>query len=450
MPDEARPDCRLVVIVTHPDRDALLTVPAPDGAAGWTLPSTIISSEAPVHDWIAAFDGLLGVPTVMLRHDTLSSADHDHPTLVVAEIEPIMPSTIGARWAEVEGLVVEDAEKAVRTAVARWLARRAGHGASPRADWSRPGWFARASAWMLESLVAAGRQPVGTPVQHYLWSLTSVLRARTTTGDVYLKATSALFPQEVPVTALLATRTPGLTPAVISTNPAEAWLLMVDNGGRPLGEEPEASWVAGIETHARIQRAWAGDVATVRAAGAPHRPLAKLAVAAAAIGQDAATMARLDNGLAAAYRAAVPRLVEACARLEAIGLDESIVHGDLHPWNVAVRDGGCVVFDWSDAAVGHPFIDLVPYVFRARDVAVRRAMVDAYLAQWSDVSSREQLQQAAALALPLGCLYQVVSYRAIFAGLDPDDLDDMHDADIDWLDRTLRALDQGIEAHRPD
>jgi hypothetical protein len=448
MPDVA-PDCCLAVIVTHPDRQAILAVRAPGRAAGWTLPTTVVSTEAELHDWIRAIDALLGLPTVMLRHETLTAADHDHPTLVVAEIEPVVPSAISAQWLELEAMVVDDVEEAVRPAVDRWLIRRGGGGALPRPAWSRPGWFARASTWMLESLVTAGREPVAAPVQHYIWSLTSVLRARTTTGDVYLKATAGLFPQEVPVTALLATRTSGLTPAVISTNPAEAWLLMADHGGRPLGQAPEASWVAGIDTHARIQRAWAADVATMRGAGAPERSLTELAAQAAAIGQDDVTMARLGEGQGIAYRAAVPRLVDACSRLDAIGLDESIVHGDLHPWNVAAHDKGCVVFDWSDAAIGHPFIDLVPYVFRTRDVALRRAMVDAYLARWADVASKERLQEAASLALPLGCLYQVVSYRGILAGLNPDDVDDMHDADIDWLDRTLRALDHGIEASRP-
>ena len=43
-----------------------------------------------------------------------------------------------------------------------------------------------------------------------------------------------------------------------------------------------------------------------------------------------------------------------------------------------------------------------------------------------------------------------MSYRAIFAGLSEADQDDMRDADIDWLGRTLRALDRGIAARRRD
>jgi Ser/Thr protein kinase RdoA (MazF antagonist) len=166
------------------------------------------------------------------------------------------------------------------------------------------------------------------------------------------------------------------------------------------------------------------------------------------IGNDGATMAGLGKALAVAYAGAMPRLTDACAQLESLGLGVSVVHGDFHPWNVAAHDNGCVVFDWSDAAIGHPFMDLIPYILHSRDIGLRRAMVGAYLACWADVASPERLREAVRLALPLGCLYQVVSYRGLFAGLNPDDRADMHGADIDWLEQTLLVLDQGIEAPR--
>jgi hypothetical protein len=438
--------CQLAVIVTHPDRDAILVVAARGASVGWTLPSTTVARDPAVPDLIAAIDDLLGVRTVMLRRETLASVGHDQPTFVVAEIEPAVPSVLAGRWVEIDTLILDHVDVATRAAVDRWLVRRSEDAATPRAAWSRPGWFARASEWMLEALVASGRLPLAAPVQHYLWSLTCVLRARTTTGDAYLKATSPLFPQEVPVTALLPTRAPGLTPTIITTHPAEPWLLMADHGGRTLGDEPESSWAAGLETHAHIQRLWADDVASLRAAGAPSRSLVDLAAEVVTIGHDGATMAALGEARAVAYAAAMPRLTDACAQLESLGPGVSIVHGDFHPWNVATHDQGCVVFDWSDAAIGHPFMDLVPYVFRAGDIGLRRAMVDAYLARWSDVASPERLREAVRLALPLGCLYQVVSYRGIFAGLNPDYRADMHGADVDWLERSLSVLDQGIEA----
>ena len=83
-----------------------------------------------------------------------------------------------------------------------------------------------------------------------------------------------------------------------------------------------------------------------------------------------------------AWRAAIPRLSAACARLQGAGVPETLVHGDLHPWNIARTPRGLIVFDWSDSAIGHPFVDLATTVIRTDDVAVRRRLAEAYLSAW--------------------------------------------------------------------
>lgn len=446
MPDEVERDCQLALIVGHPDRDAILTVPGADGVQGWTLPSAMVSSQGPITAWLDSIHESVGQRATLLWHDTLASTDHDHPTLVVAEIEPMLPAAIDGTWRAAHDLAGCDA--AIMPALERRVRRRAAAGDATVTPWSVPGWTARASAWMISALHAAGREPLGEPTQHYLWSITSVLKVATTTGDAYLKATSPIFPAETRVTALLASRTPGLTPEVIAVEPTESWLLMADHRGRPLGDGPEAGYPTGLSTHARIQRAWLDGIDSLRGVGAPERPLMDLSPAARGLLEDDDLMGRLTPDERDALAAAVPRLDAAVERLDAIGLPDSLVHGDLHPWNVAVGDDGCVVFDWSDAAISHPFIDLVPYVIRGEDIGARERMRDAYLDGWSDLLERDRLEEAAALALPLGCLYQVTSYRGILAGLGSDDADDMAGADVDWIQRTLRVLDHGIASRR--
>ncbi len=444
MPDDRPPDCRLALVVPHPERDAILTVASRRGVATWCLPTATVASGAPVRAWVDGLEALLGARPVLLRHETVASVDHDHPTLVVIEIEPMVPPSIEGRWISTGSPPIDDADPDIRSAVARFLARRADAMGSRVMPWSEPGWFDRAAAWMLDEIRASGRRPLSDPVQHYLWSIASVLRCPTTTGDVYLKATSPAFPQETAITGFLSVRTPGLTPAVIAVNATERWLLMDDHRGRPLGDEPGSAWPAGIAAHARIQRAVSADVGAMQAVGVPTRSLDDLAVAVVDLTEDDGLMRRLDDAQRSAYRAAVPRLVDACSMLDGVDVGPSLVHGDLHPHNVAVRDDSCLVFDWSDAAIGHPFIDLVPYVLHTDDPAIRRAIRDAYLAEWADVLTPRQRQDAAALALPVGCLYQVVSYIGILGALG-DDVDDMADADVDWIGRTLRVLDQGID-----
>jgi aminoglycoside phosphotransferase (APT) family kinase protein len=141
----------------------------------------------------------------------------------------------------------------------------------------------------------------------------------------------------------------------------------------------------------------------------------------------------------------MPELASACNRLDEIGPDPTLVHGDLHPWNVAVGAGGPIVYDWSDAAVGHPFIDLPVFVRRAEDPAVRRTLRSAYLARWSDVLSPAALEEAGDLALVVGSVYQAQSYVAILESLDPEDRFDMAAAGGVFLRFAVAMLRDGIE-----
>lgn len=50
---------------------------------------------------------------------------------------------------------------------------------------------------------------------------------------------------------------------------------------------------------------------------------------------------------------------EGVAILDSLPRGAALLHGDLHPGNILMREGGPVVIDWFDAAVGHPVADIV-------------------------------------------------------------------------------------------
>jgi hypothetical protein len=104
------------------------------------------------------------------------------------------------------------------------------------------------------------------------------------------------------------------------------------------------------------------------------------------------------------------------------------------------------VFDWSDAAVGHPFLDLMTWVGRTPDVAARRQMVGRYVDRWSDVVPAGLAEEAVRLALPLGAIRQVESYRRILDSLDPDDHWDLALAGAGYARRALALLEDGLDA----
>lgn len=334
-----------------------------------------------------------------------------------------------------------------RAAVADWARERAGGWSPLRPAWSLPGWLARATAWMVEQMAAAGRPAVGPPRQHQLWNLSVVLRSSSEGGDVFFKCSAEVFRHEAGVTQALAERMPDRVPDVLAIDDAQGWMLMRDLGAPELGDQDESLWHEGVVAHAGIQRSWLGRTDELVDVGLPVRPLADLAAQVEAMAEDPLLMGRASPDLRERWLATAPALVESCRRLDEIGPGPTLVHGDFHPWNVVFGAGAARIFDWTDAAVSHPFIDLATYVFRTPDVDVRRQLVDRYVRAWSPEGSEETLQEAAALGLVVGALYQVQTYRALLptlmgGGAD----DDMVGADLGWMKRSLTRHHQGLES----
>jgi hypothetical protein len=261
-----------------------------------------------------------------------------------------------------------------------------------------------------------------------------------------MKASPLFFRHEGLVTRQLGARCPGLVPTVVDVEPAEGWMLMEDHGGVALGEQPPNRWARGLETIAEIQRAWTGHTDELVALGARIRPLDALAQAVPSLIEQDAIGPHLSADDAGRWNTAVPALVEACHRLADLGPPDTVAHGDLHPWNVVVRDHRDLVFDWTDAAVSHPFVDLLTYLIRTTDLEARREMLRTYLGCWGDVLPPDQLREAGELALVVSGLYQVEAYLHIVTRLDPADAATFDGAPADWMRKTLRALADGIGA----
>jgi aminoglycoside phosphotransferase (APT) family kinase protein len=99
--------------------------------------------------------------------------------------------------------------------------------------------------------------------------------------------------------------------------------------------------------------------------------------------------------------------------LAGIGIPDALVHGDLHTGNIALEDGVPVLYDWSDAAISHPFLDLVLLCERLSDEE-RVAARAAYLDVWRSAYPAVDLDRALELAGPANAVFQMVSYEHIY------------------------------------
>jgi hypothetical protein len=252
----------------------------------------------------------------------------------------------------------------LRPAFERWLAEQCGAPVPElRTAWARPGWRAQAEAWagcMLE------------PVRQ--WPLSAVLR-----GEAgYLKAVFPLFHCEPAVTAALAQHHPGSLPELIRVDHERGWMLMRELPGTVVGDSGSADGAAeALRTLAELQRFWSGRTDELFALGAQDR--------------------RVDVKLP---------------------LPDTICHGDFHPHNAAFDGERAVIFDWSDACVAQPLLDLHLFLSSCPN---QDGLIEAYAEPWAGIASADEIRDVFALAEWLSCRHQAESYAAIGEAVEPDD-----------------------------
>ena len=76
---------------------------------------------------------------------------------------------------------------------------------------------------------------------------------------------------------------------------------------------------------------------------------------------------------------------------------DTIHHGDLGTYNVRITDEGCIFYDWGCGGVSHSFFDTfrLLYSIRAKlptHVPATDIIINAYLKEWSDYGSHDQLK----------------------------------------------------------
>jgi aminoglycoside phosphotransferase (APT) family kinase protein len=323
--------------------------------------------------------------------------------------------------------------------------------------WGARGWFDQAAAWLGASMERIGRPLTGPVSQARVWELSCLLRAPTAAGDVWFKANvaSPLFVNEGVVMAALAGLLGDQVPAPLAVEEERGWMVLPDFGGELGWEVPDEVALEVARGFARLQVRAAPLIEELLAAGCSDRRLERLAAQAEAWlpaveadgrlpAMDAASW--LTSEEAAALGAAVPELRAACQELAGFAVPASLVHGDLHLANMAKGPGGYRFFDWTDACVAHPFLDLATIrrgtSFPGDDdeAGLRLAVRDAYLAEWASFEPPERLVRAWELALPLGALHQAVGYRSLMAGLRPPVDAHMAGSTAWWLRRVLDDL----------
>lgn len=199
-----------------------------------------------------------------------------------------------------------------------------------------------------------------------------------------------------------------------------------------------------VSSYARLQRSLAGEVERLTRMGCLDRRLKRLGEHFTALLADDAVWASLKPREAQALRAREAELMGLLERLDAYGIPPSLLHGDLHLGNVAVGESHRV-FDWTDACIAHPFLDLATLLedlSHTYDPQTTERLRTDYLEVWQDYGPLERLYEASRVAEVVGCLHQAVSYWHIIGGLEEAAKGEFATSIPFWLRRGLELAEK--------
>jgi hypothetical protein len=284
------------------------------------------------------------------------------------------------------------------------------------AVWTDPLTIAEAQAWLREAAERSGRRITGPIEQPHVRPWSTVFRAPTADGAVFLKLCGPSQAYEPALTALLSRAAGDLVPEVIAVHPVEDWMLLANGGDRlrdVLSGQPFLdAWAELLPRYAGLQIALLGHADELLACGTPDSRLDRLASQLAAALADERILGPAVGAFGPAererLRSLLPRIAAECADLAATGIGPTNQHDDVHDANVLRRGARTLIFDWGDSCFTHPFLSLgVALRFAAHrtelaidDPAIVR-LRDAYLGPWSAWSPGRSLVKAAELGLRL-------------------------------------------------
>jgi aminoglycoside phosphotransferase (APT) family kinase protein len=323
------------------------------------------------------------------------------PTLTVVRLLHGTPGDQGAVGGQVTYLA--EGEPGVALSPATGLADPAALADHPlRMPWARPGGPAADLDWASNAAAAAGLRTAGPPVQHRTWNLSCIWSmpvrgSSETPGRLWLKCVPGFFAHEA---AILRRLSGQAVPRLVAAQGHR--LLLAEMPGRDGYDATTQEAEQIIECLVALQIRAVPLVSALRADGVPaarHEAFVQeLRAVVARRAPDDPVLGRLADE-------AETRVAQA----EACGLPDVLVHGDAHPGNARIGVSTPIVFDWGDARIGNPVLDLA--VLGRLPGPAGRALAAHWLRTWEQAWPGSEPERAWRLLRPLAALRFAVVYQ---------------------------------------
>ena len=301
-----------------------------------------------------------------------------------------------------------------------------------RRRWLDPAWRTTLLTWVEARLASRDRRIVGPVEQPHVRPWSTVLSIPTDAGLAWVKASGPGNAYEAGLLdELVRWGTPNLLEP-IAVERDRGWMLMPDGGTRlrdVLDGGPGLDhWERILPAWGEAQRHLAPRAGTLIGLGVPdQRPAAMPAHLEALIDDPVAELSAADRGR---LRDLLPAYAGWCDALDAIGIQPSLQHDDLHDGNVFVGADEDRIFDWGDSNIAHPFGTLL---VTFRSIASRglgdaasegRAFTrlrDAYVEPWTADHQAAELIEAVTLATRVSIVGRALAWRRALTGIPPTD-----------------------------
>lgn len=421
----------------------------PDETGSWTLPHVHLPDK---YLWLALVDvavrGLqkvLSADVTVLRYIYFQYLTDPHRAELVYDLENHSPDWTPpkqARWVNADDLKSLTLTHPEHRIIIEERLKGDEDTSGLRPVWARRGWFKSASTWMQEQLVAQGYVLTSPPEQLKTWGISCLLKAATNQGDIFFKVSSTLplFGNEPAVLKALSDRYPEFVPKPIAIEPEQRWMLMRDFGAELRTAPTPEKWEIVARQLAVLQTQTAPIIDELLAAGCLDRRLPVLRQQIADFVNDESMMAVLSADEVSQIQALAPRLQTMCGELAAYRVPYTLNHGDLHAGNITLDE--MLFFDWTDACIAHPFLDLITGVMDVDNKLPNgpEPVLMAYLDLWTVYEPIERLREMWLLAAPLGAFHQVVSYQHILNALEPSSKKEMIGGVAEWVRRVIQNV----------
>lgn len=421
----------LIALAANNIRPKMLLLHEEDG---WTMPWHTYTQPAEIN---AAMKAQFGLTTTVLSciYDRYKDDEREEQHRVYAlenhalDVSP----PINGRWverSELRDLALMVPEH--RAVIATWFAEIEEEEVRERRQpWAFPGWFNQATTWIDQQLGQLGYTRTAPVEQVVVWTWSTVLRVPTTAGNLYFKATAAVFDYEPELTRMVAQFASAYVPHVLAIDKQQCWMLMGDAGTlfRKGPHDPARSAEA-LRRYAQMQIKLADHVETLKATGCPDRRLHLLPglyqeVLAATPFLLLDEPGGLPRDQYEQLLHLLPQVREMCEELASYNIPQSFHHDDLHSANTMDNGETFVFIDLAECCLTHPFCSLfialrdAKYILEYDDRALDH-LRKAYLAEWTAYEPMERLLQAFELAHRLGSLQRALTWYRFLSHLEPE------------------------------